>query len=314
MKKSVLMLVNLFALVISPLTAEISAHNLDVADLKIQIMPEHDLPAKWPNDVPAVLVGYYGAFVNSGAVEFDDRIEMTLPVNEPNFIINMVCETEAGMVCLPYDIDRTGEAISWRLSRPIQPGERMPFMLEYYSNPFASGSRKELNISPVFSTRLGAVDVEITEPARSSDFGVLPQPQRTLERDGFLRHQFSFDSVQGGEPLAFRISYIKEDNRPSVGSGPPQAAAANGAPSGRGNSGDVSLTAVMVIGGSIIVFGVLLFIGLRTEGRKRQVRSVARPGTAAKGTNRQQEQKKARKLLLEGKISENTYKKLMKEI
>ena len=82
-------------------------------------------------------------------------------------------------------------------------------------------------------------------------------------------------------------------------------------------SGGIDDTAVLVaviISFSIIFFGIMIFLSFRSKGKPtyrtgRQVRSRIKSKNVS-----DMERKRIRKLLIDGKISEKTYKELLKGI
>jgi hypothetical protein len=282
-------------------------------------MPEHDVPSCWPDGVPSLLVGYYGTLLNSSQDSFDGRIEMNLPVDEPYFVINMICETERGMVCLPYEINKENGTVSWRLSKNLESGKHMPFMLEYYSSPFAEGPRKELLVIPVFPNAMTDITVDIVEPSRTSGFSVTPSPEQTYRRDdNFVTHRIDVKSLSAGEPLPIEISYVKPNNKPSIfgdtGTPPSNDLPPLLPPAQKSEN----LTGYIFIAGAMAFFGLMVFLGLQSNRNRRKPKTSRARATPkarnSRGRTQEQEKRKARKLLLAGKISENTYKQLLKDI
>ncbi len=316
MKTILPIVVSLIALLPSTAAAE-APQAPAVRDLSIQIMPEHDQPSRWQSGAPALLVGYYGTLVNASDRTFNEPVVFELPIDEPNFLINMICETERGMVCLPYEIDPATRTVSWRLSRALEPGQRMPFMLEYYSNPFTDGPQKKFDFAPIFPGPTTGVIVDVVEPARSSAFSVAPAPDRTFTReDGFVAHRLQFADVGRGEGLKMTVSYVKPDNLPSVSSDAPASPAQAPPPVRQAQDPDVLLGVGIAIAASIALLGVLLFFGMRSRasaGRTNRSTKSTRGGSGG-ARNREQEKRKAMRLLLDGKISESTYKRILKEL
>lgn len=308
----------LFILIVSLFFAQYlysdEGNALSIRDLTIQIMPEYDLPDQWPPNTPALLVGYYGTFVNNTSGEFTGEIELDLPLDHPEFKINMICETEQGMACLPYRINYDGNTVVWKLSRTLKPGDEMPFMLEYYSSPFTSGDVRQFELSPVFRSDVINITVDISQPARSSNFSITPNPQRTQTRDGFNHSYLYYNDLKAGGAIDIAVSYLKADNNPSVSKESPLSMSDFQTSKESGGIDDTAVLVAVIISFSIIFFGIMIFLSFRSKGKPtyrtgRQVRSRIKSKNVS-----DMERKRIRKLLIDGKISEKTYKELLKGI
>lgn len=291
-----------------------ATNTITIKDLSIQIMPEHDFPGQWPKDTPALLVGYYGTFVNDTTNDFSEDVVMEIPLDHPNFKINMICETERGMVCLPYRLNRDNNTVTWKLSGTLKPGEEMPFMLEYYSSPFVPGETKSFKLSPVFNSDLNKVTVDISQPARSSDFLVLPAPQKSTNQDGTNHSYLYFNDLKAGNPIGISISYIKPDNNPSIignsniNTNNFQSSSVNGSKS------DYTLIIAVIISVSVAFLGLMIYLSSKKRVAVPLRYNKQKQSSGKSRNTAQSERNKIRKLLIDGKISEKTYNKLLKEI
>ncbi len=301
-------------LLISQFAVSSENDSIIIEDLTIQVMPELDFPSQWPEDTPALLVGYYGMFVNKSDGDFSEYVTMPLPLDSPNFRMNMICDTERGMVCLPFNLDRENNRVTWKLSRTLKPGERMPFMIEYYSSPFEPGELKKFRLSPVFNSGIDKVTVDITHPARSTNFIMDPEPQRTVSRDGSDHSYLYYNNIIAGEAIELSVSYIKDDNKGAVLNA--ESTNSNAFQlSGKANgSGNITLFISIIVLVAALFFGLMIYLSSRNQTVLNRKKSKGNYSGNKLKRAREAEKNKIRKLLIDGKITEKTYKQLLKEI
>lgn len=306
--------ITMIILLISQYAVSNENNSLNIEDLTIQVMPELDFPSQWPEDTPSLLVGYYGLFVNNLNRDFTEYITMPVPLGFPNFRINMICETEKGMTCLPYTIDKENNTIKWKLSRTLKAGEKMPFMIEYYSSPFEPGESKRFKLSPVFNSAINRITVDITHPARSTGFVMDPVPQNSITKNGSDHSILYYTNLEAGETIDLTISYIKDDNKGLVldnnsnNSNIIQPKAETKPP------GNTTLFIVIIISVTVAFLGLLIYLSSRTQSAsRRQNRKKINSKHKITGTY-ESKKNKIRKLLLNDKISEKTYRQLLKDI
>ncbi|MCF6335238.1 MAG: hypothetical protein L3J12_05825, partial [Spirochaetales bacterium] len=261
-----------------------------------------------------LLVGYYCLFVNNLNRDFSEYVTMSLPMEFPYFRISMICETERGMVCLPYNINRENNTVTWKLSRTLGPGEKMPFMLEYYSSPFEQGESKRFKISPVFISDINKVTVDITHPARATDFVMDPVPQKSITKNGSDHSLLYYNNLKAGEPIDLTISYIKNDNKGAVQDNNSMNSNNFQQKAESATSSNTTLFIVIIISIAAVFLGLMIYLSSRNRTVLNRNKGKKNFSRNKKKSSYEAEKNKIRKLLIDGKITEKTYKQLLKDI
>lgn len=285
----------------------------------------------WPEyDTPDVLVIYSGTFVNNTGKTFSKNHELRYYMPK-GAKVNMVCETENGMLCQRYVIKKDNpdyDIVVWKPSHDIEPGATFPVMFEYNYNQFtAAGERSFVNnFKPAFP--ITNLTVEVKQPLRSEGFTLDPQPlTEAPDADGFVNHTYQFSDLTEEDELVFNVSYTKADNRPSIEKDQ-DASSVNETQTAGGGQGLDTTVLILLIAfmGILAVFLVFALKGRpalgNTRSSSRPARSVGTGKSKSKGrqhnrADRQKlmdEKRKIRKMLLDGKISEDTYHQLIEEL
>lgn len=210
---NMLLLVFTMALVLAlfntPAIAEENSQ-LEMKQLDLQIWPEYD--------DPRVLVIWNGSLINSSQTDFNGKVYFNIP---KGIDIKMACELINGgqHSCQPYKLEDKGDhsVISWRVTKPIAPGQEYPFWLEYYYNPLQGNPNKTMTFeyAPVYLTQ--NLNMTVKEPLKSLNFKINP-PSQTQQKDseGFNNYNYTFQNIKPANPVRLRISYNRSDTSPSV--------------------------------------------------------------------------------------------------
>lgn len=304
---------------------------LPMQQLEVGVWPEYDKPQ--------VLVIYNGLLVNNTGEPFAGEVRYRLPQGAQ---VNMVCELEKGMVCQPYDTVKgeNGIEVVWRPSRELQPGETFPVMFEYYYQPVAGPGERNLEFIYQEAFPVEQLKVAVQQPLRAENFQVDPSAdyvnQEEVSGQQFAYHNYQFNDVAAGQQLAFQISYQKPDVTPSVTpattTSPPEQEPQSPSP--------FNTTVVVILVAFVAILAFFLLYPRRQQksssgtgrrspidpeggsgGSKKKGSKAAgtrAAGTPARGASTvdsvQAEKRKIRKMLLDGKISEDTYRQLLAEI
>ncbi|MDN5348063.1 MAG: hypothetical protein PWP65_1627 [Clostridia bacterium] len=195
-------------LVITP-PVQAAEESLTITDLQSAIWPEYD--------EPRVLVLHNGTLVNTGREPFQSEIRYFMPKGAT---VNMVCETEKGMVCRPYEIDQSNpdfDVVSWKPSRSIQPGESFPAMYEYYYLRFSGGGKRDFTVPFQSAFPVKRLRVEVKAPKGATSITLDPRPSRqTRDSKGFENYYYWYPKVETEERLVFRVAYTRDTAEPSV--------------------------------------------------------------------------------------------------
>jgi len=309
------------------------SRGIRVKSMDLSLRPEYD--------TSDALIIYDFTLANTGAAAYDGEVRFHVPKGATKQV--HVCEQVDGnkhAVCRPYTTTNDGDesTLTWAPSKPIGAGQSYPIYIEYYYNPIQGKGAKTVDFRYHPSYPVDQLNMDVAQPARSSGFTIDPPATGTLTADdGLTYYTYNLKDLSADNPLELKVSYTKEDNRPSV-----ITAGAPGAAAQAGSKSTVAVVAALVLA----AFGGMMAIGLRSprpryakgrpnRGRQRREPappsrpnvSVTRPsgagtaGSAARAAasapsrdDPQELLRLARRRLLEGKISEETYQAIVRDI
>ncbi len=300
---------------------------LRMSDLNLEVKPEYD--------EPGVLVINSAHLINTGNTPYSGPIAFRIPRGAN---IDMACEIAAdgNHVCQLYGIEDKGDynELSWKASRPIQPGERFPVYLEFYYNPIQGDKDKTVAFvyNPVFP--IDQLNLAVYQPLRASNFKLDPPAARSGKAgDGLTTYEYTYNNFTAPK-LDLKIAYTKPDNTPSFkkkqqdSNQPGQAGGPVPASSGLSANTAVIVLLVVVL---LAVLGMFIYYATNSQPKKRAAVGYGRgsgnrgnggshhqskPVKAAASTpvSVEEEKRRARQALLDGKISEQTYNRLMVDL
>ncbi|WP_227762958.1 hypothetical protein [Zhaonella formicivorans] len=317
--KKLTVLLLLFVFVTIANVAMAAPVKMSMKDGYLLVLPEYD-----SNNV---IVNFAGNFVNDTGADFNGEIWYYTPKDAQ---ISMVCETENGMICVKYDastVEGDYRIIKYKPTRTIKPGEQFPIMFEYTYNSFSQAGPREFPVKFKADSTIQNLTVEIKQPLRSTDFKMEPASQQTQQdAEGFTGHILQYPSLEEQKELKFTISYNKADNKPSI------EAQENVAPQTSGQNKENNTMLIILFTVILAVLALVLVFALKNNrpqvpaknkqskknNSSRPVQQVKAKAAPQKGKQPEEdyadERKKIRKLLIDGKISEQTYNQLMKEL
>ena len=269
------------------------AASLKATNFQVEVKPEYD--------DPRTLVIYQGDFINSGTetIKKDTPISFIIPKGAE---IGMACEINAqgGHDCQPYTTQDVGDnqvKLTWKITKDIAPNQKYPPYLEFY---YDNGSKA---------------------PTKTFTTG--------KDSEGLSQFSFNYKSQTPKDIVAIKIDYNKSDNKPTFDK-----------PQTGGNSNDTQVGLPSPLSKPEILIPILLFVAIVIfififgfNKNKQPVRgahkgSVSKPrgpvpskkpdqnGASNQGEKQDlnQEKRKLRQMLLDGKIGEDTYKQLLSEL
>ena len=315
----VFILVLVFSMGSFVLPALAEGEQMTMRNLSVSVWPEYNSNL--------IEVGYYGTFVNDTGKPFQGEIRYNVPKGAT---ISMVCETEQGMLCQPYKILNAGdyEQVVWRPSHEIAPGAEFPVMIEYEYNPVGKNPQREFDFQFSADFNVESMNVAVKQPFRSNDFKILPEAEmRSQDGEGFNSYEYNYETYEPGETLSYTVSYVKNDNDPSVNPEEQQPAADGGV---QASTPMNSSTAVIIVA-FLVILAVIVYVAMnknnnntRKKPAKKNNKSGQKPvqskkkkqssGGEAQSNSQADERRKLRKMLMDGKISEQTYQQLIAEI
>lgn len=309
------------AALVAPGASARAAENptIGIQNMSIDLRPEYD--------TSDVLIIYDFALTNKSNTQYSGDIQFHVPKGATNQV--HICEQENGnkhAICRPYKTADAGDStlMTWKPSKPIEPGQSYPIYVEYYYNPIQGTPDKQIDFLYHPSYQVDLMTLSVTQPLRSSNWKLDPSPAFSGGTgDGMTQYNYTFKDVQEGKPVELAISYTKGDNKPSIAK--TEVAASNATAMSNG--------AKIAVGGVLVaIFGGLLYLGLRRKPTVKLVRPAgrsvpARPGRAAPPSaprpaqsrpapspKARDERRMARQMLIEGRISEATYQMIVADL
>ncbi len=331
---------------IPSVTSAQGSEGLVVESMEILVSPEYD--------TQDVFVTYDAVFKNTSSSPYSGDIVFPIPVDSELFQTCWLVENAGGEVqhfCqLPTVEEKDGyKLVRWSIDdrqtaekEVLEPGETYRGYVELYYNPIKlDGSTRtvEYTFTPVLP--VSNLTVAVRPPLRSEGF-VSELTSSLTQRDsqGFTYYLYNLGQAEPGTPVKVSFSYEKSDNRPSVeGTQAGQAASGNQVSEEPGVGLNWSVGALILFMG--LAFGYFLYTATTGKGSGQENRAARRRSekkttrdrasvdhpvssrrsqagkkkeAAGRADSLEEEKRKARKLLLDGKISEQTYKEIVRDI
>jgi hypothetical protein len=312
-------------------------------EMQVQVMPEFDYPKDWPKDKPALLVGYFGTFVNKSGADYDGEISFSLPTDEQDFEIYLAAEfpdENKPEVQVQYTLDKEKKAITWKPTKPIEKDATYDFVIEYYSNPIDVNDSKSFNYSFQTPADMEQLDIVFYAPMNSKDFSLKPKAtNETKSEYGEEIHHYQYTNAKKGTELTYNANYVKKDHTSSMSvistQEPPQdenhqavsgSTATEQVLNNTGSSGGTSTqplintTGAVIIGISMIIMGIFIFLGFKGKGTPQTPKApisakiIKRPKNPKKVDLKIDEKKLLRKMLMAGEIDQKTYDEKIKKL
>lgn len=295
----------------------------------------------WPEyDDPRVLVIYKGTFVNNTGktVKAGEKVSFNIPSGAE---IGMACETDANYgahACQPYETEDVkgpdGKVdyvvLSWKTTKDVEPGQEYPVFLEFYYNPIEGQVDKVINYEFKPSAKIATLNLLIQQPLKATNFKLEPAAPTSGKSGDFTNYYYSYSNVKQDDKFDIKISYTKNDSNPSVQKTENGGAGTTGG--GESKLGTAAWTQPGVIASGlffVLLLGFFIYYALNNSNKpnkrvqriknkqgKKSVKADENYMTSSKGQNGKltQEKKKIRQMLLNGEISEETYRELIDDL
>lgn len=306
---------------VQPVQAAQQDNQLEMKNLDLQVWPEYD--------DKRVLAVFNGSLTNVSGKDFDGRVYFNVP---KNIDVKMACELVNGTEhsCQPYDLKDKGDyqVLSWKTTHPISPGQDYPIWLEYYYNPLKGYPDKTmtLNYTPFYKTQ--NLKLTIKEPLKSSNFKIDPAPgSSSQDSEGFKNDLFNFQNIDAAKPVVLAISYTRSAKEPSVKPQQQDNGQQGSSADPLGTSAWKKPEVLIPVGLFLIVLIIFIFYSLHSSrnvpptDRIRRIQNkygAEENGKSSKhsssAVNKADEKKHIRQMLLNGEISEETYRELMNDL
>lgn len=306
---------------LAPAQAALAAGSeMEMKNLDLQIWSEYD--------EPRVLHILTGSLVNTTGKEYSGTVKFNIPKGAE---IKMACELINGTEhsCQPYEIADKGDyaELTWKMTKQLAPGQEYPFWLEYYYNPIQGKVDKTIDYTFRPSYNVNTLKVTFKEPLKATNFKSTPQPVSSgKDGENFTTHYYDFQQITTDKPLNFKFSYSRSESEPSVkkpenpGSNNNQQASAEPLGTSAWKKPEVLIPSILFV----IVLVVFIFYAVnnsnkqspaeRIERIQRQTVSKGAKPAVSNNPKLAKEKKKIRQMLLNGDISEETYRELIAEL
>lgn len=190
-----------------PPGSEPAAGELQIQQLRVQVMPEFD--------DPRVLVVAQGRLLAPDSA-FPLAVTFRLPQGAQ---INQMAAMDmmtAGTRSQPFDVQPDPDDPRWSLVTYTL--DNAHFFYEYYYNPLPGEPNRRFTFTLNNVLPIADLLLEVQQPLAARGFGLDPTPVATRldEAFGFTYHQFQARDLAAGEGLDVAISYTKTDPAPSL--------------------------------------------------------------------------------------------------
>jgi hypothetical protein len=202
-------------------SAEDTAPPLKMEELAIKILPEF---AFHPDDKkkahPPLLIGYQGTLVNQLDQAVEGKIEIPLPVNDPNFRIGYAADYSSDLKTaheLNYELDKQKGTISWKTTEKIEPQQRYKFIIECYTDSLNSHKTKR-SLSYKFTSfaDMDLLTIDVTKPYKAGKMELSPAPAQNSHNEDGESAVYFFQNVKKGEEKSFTLSYERSEVKPTM--------------------------------------------------------------------------------------------------
>jgi hypothetical protein len=242
----------------------------------------------WPEfDDPGLLVIFAGDFAQSGS--FPQAVTFPIATGARNV---QATYRDASGTLLMREYTVADDKLTYEVPMPS-------FHYEYYVDRPDTGNQREINFSFDPGYAADVLEIAVQQPARSTDFTMIPAAQGTSRgSDGLTYHTLALSNIAAGTPVDIQIRYTKAD----TGLSNPQLAVTGGAASSAGGTSSSApaqgwLPYVLIGVGATALVSVLTYwlltqrraqpsrvAKMDPSGTKRAATGQAKPRTAAGAT------------------------------
>lgn len=286
---------------------------LTFSALDIKVMPEFINPEEWNNTLPSLLVGYHGSVTNETDQPFEGEIIVPIPTNLPQFELGYVAQEVNEEQHLPLDarINEESGYIAISPQQPIEPNETFNFIIEHFSASIEGGVEREFTYQLLSDVEIGNLNLAVYAPFRAENFVVNKEPSFVTSSFGVEIYVYELGNVGAGENLDFAVSYSKDSIVTTVEAfndfDMPNDDTHAGLNQGNNNPSSTTIENLVLIILTVIIVAAFVYIIIRQK-QTANKSSKAISNSPKKIVNKEEELKKLRKMLAEGKIDEKTYK------
>jgi hypothetical protein len=289
---------------------------LKATKMEISVRPEYD--------DPRTLVVMQGEFINAGTdvVKKGTPISFIIPKDSK---INMACEltgsNNENHECQPFTTKELGNdkvQITWKITKDLAPNQKYPTFLDIYYDNKAKAPNKSFEYQFVPTYSIDDTTIVLTAPKTATNFKTEPSSGNTnQDSDGLTNYVFDYKNKTSQDLISIKVSYNKNDDKPTfenLQTG--QQNTQQGQTPGANNSSSLSSTNTILIAITVVLLVGLIVIALKSPKQSGNFKKVTKEGKPnnSKDNSIKNERKKIRQMLIDGKISEETYNHLIDEL
>ncbi len=233
------------------LTPSYGSDNITIGRMNVKIWPEYD--------DTGVLVIYDGRFTDSAL--FPLKARFLIPTGS---VVSDACSVSprGEHFCQLYEISSGKEFDEITITLPYP-----NFYLSFHTPSLGSEKQKSFTYTIKATYPVDTMEVDIQQPLRAERFVVSPPARAELIR-GFTHFLYEIKNVKEGDTREFKISYYKEDQKPSVDIkySPPMM---KGADTGKGSPYSTQrMVRILLYGGfftGLLVLGIIIAWFVRSK-------------------------------------------------
>lgn len=303
------------------MSAEESQSPLKMDELTIQVLPEFAYhPEDEKKEELPVLTGYHGTLENVTDKPQKEKINIALPVGSKNLKVGYIAEYNEKLTDrydLDYELDEEKGIISWEMGRELAPGERYKFVIEFYTNDLiVNENEREMSYTFEMFTDIGLVNLIFLEPLKAEDFKLTPGPDTHQQNPyGMNMFHFQMNNLEKGEQKTVEIAYKRDETRMTSELFDEMYENVNEVKTNETMPRGVVIAG---IGGISVVAIALLVLFLRKKKPAAKEINKNKKGSKqpqqAEQKNREMKMARLRAMLVDGKITEEEYKELLKKL
>lgn len=289
---------------------------LVLKEMNIKVMPEFINPEEWDFNKPSLLVGFHGTFINESDTAYSGEIKVKVPTHlpefRPGFVAQFLNEEDAEPIPADYTVHAQEGYFTWTPENPIQPNEPYYFVLEYFSASIEGVVDRSFTFEYVPQSNIDNVNLAVYAPFRSVNFEIDKEAELSSMQFGIQFFMYEYSDVKQGEIIDLNVSYTKQDIVTTMEAlndfSAPDDDVHAGFNSGTGqqNQTNGNVENIIMVALIILISGAFIFFILIKK--KSQPVKKEKANKPKRIVNKEEEIKKLRKLLAEGKIDEKSYK------
>lgn len=293
---------------------------LKMEELSIQIMPEYSFhPEDKKKDRPSLLVGYQGALLNQSATPQKGQIEIPLPMKAKGFKIGYVADynrDQTEMNEIEYEIDKDRQTISWMTSEEVQPGELYKFVIEFYTNQIKIDKyTKKLTYTFESFVDIGMVRILFLEPLKTDSFRLTPAADSHQE-NGYGMNMFIYQNqgMKINDKKEMTLEYKRDETKTTMDI---MNEMGNETPTKVDEKSNEPISNSRVIWILIAItsgIAIVLLFFLKKKAKLQKSEVMGDPMKTIDTFEIETKKKDLRKRLIEGKISEDRYNELLRNL